>query len=225
MGRLLPECQLDQDPPVYATQDTSGNTITYTYGFSTKPGGANLGSGANNNWAGRFDTYLMPPGTGSFQFQLVASTAGRLVVNGTEIIPFTAGTSSSGPVPMTAGTPVPVRVEFYDTGSNGSAILSYAVAGPTPSYATIPASQYFLNAAATQPGVAGTYWTNTAFIGAPSFADYQTQINYSVGNLKPSKTLTTTDFSATLGRLPQADHHRELYFQSSGRRQSAGLYQ
>jgi uncharacterized protein (DUF1800 family) len=183
------------EPPLYAVQDTSANTITNNYGTSV-PSSGNLGSASSNNWAGRFDSYLkVTTASSTYQFQLAAQSAGRLVINGAEAIPFTAGTSiTSSTYSFTANQIVPIRVEFYDTGSSGSAVLSWGTSG---TYATIPASNFFQDAAATIPGVVGNYWTNTAFEGYPSFADYQTQINYSKGSGQPGDIWSGTAFSAT----------------------------
>ena len=58
------------------------------------------------------------------------------------------------------------------------------------------------DAGQTVPGVVGTYWTNTGFIGAPSFADYQTQINYSVGTLMNwRRSAACASLNALLGSM------------------------
>ena len=208
------------NPPLYAAQDTSTSTITNTYGAS-KPGAGSLGSAGSNNWAGRFDTYIKTTGvTGPYGFQLVASTAGRMIFNGTEIIPFTAGTSTAVTSSLAANTTYPVRVEFYDVNANGSAILSWKP-GNTGSFATVPTANFFQDAGGTIAGVVGNYWTNTAFLGAPSLTDYQTQINYNKGSGQPGDTWVATNFSATwdgyLAAATAGDYIFSLQAQSQAR--------
>ncbi|MEZ0254187.1 MAG: DUF1800 family protein [Chthoniobacter sp.] len=184
------------NPPLYAVHDASTSTLTNTYGAS-KPGAGSLGSAGSNNWAGRFDTYIKTNATaGVYGFQLVATTAGRLIFNNTEVIPFTAGTSTGTTASLTANTLYPARVEFYDVSANGSAILSWKP-GNTGSFVTVPATNFFQDAGGTIAGVAGNYWTNTAFLGVPSFSDFQTQINYNKGSGQPGDTWAVTNFSAT----------------------------
>ncbi|EDY17397.1 Protein of unknown function DUF1800 [Chthoniobacter flavus Ellin428] len=187
------------DPPLYAAQDPStptstSVTLTNTYGAS-KPGTGSLGSAGSNNYAGRFDTYIKTTVAGPYGFQLVATTAGRLVFNGTEVIPFTAGTSTTTVASLTASTAYPVRVEFYDVNANGSAVLSWKP-GNTGPFVTVPAANFFQDSGATTPGVVGSYWTNTAFLGTPSFSDFQTQISYSKGSGQPGDTWAAANFSA-----------------------------
>ena len=196
------------DPPLYAAQDTSSSTITDNYGTG-EPSKGSLGSGANNNWAGRFDTFLKAAsGAGSYQFQLLAQSAGHLLLSFdggmtyTEEIPFTAGTGTSPAITLTANQVVAARVEFYDYNSNGEAILSWKVPGAT-NYVTIPVASFYADAAGTQQpvtgAVTGSYWTDTAFIGYPFFADYQTQINYNKGSGEPGDSWPSTiaGFSAS----------------------------
>jgi uncharacterized protein (DUF1800 family) len=184
------------DPPLYAAQDTSASTITYNYGTG-KPSTGSLGSAGSNNWAARFDTYIKTTSTvGVYGFQLVAQSAGRLVFNNNEIIPFTAGTSTATTSSLTANTLYPVRVEMYDIGANGSAVLSWKP-GNTGSFVTVPTTAFFQDAGGTTAGVVGTYWADTAFVGDPYFVDYQTQINYNKGSGQPGDTWTVQTFSAT----------------------------
>jgi len=184
------------DPPLYAAQDTSTSTLTNSYGAS-KPATGSLGSAGSNNYAGRFDTYIKTTSqVGTYGFQLVAATAGRLVFNNTEVIPFTAGTSTTTVAGLSALTTYPVRVEFYDVNASGSVVLSWKP-GNTGSFATVPAANFFQDAGATTPGVVGNYWTNTAFLGVPSFSDFQTQINYSKGTGQPGDSWAAANFSAS----------------------------
>lgn len=184
------------NPPLYAAQDTSASTLTNTYGAS-KPAAGSLGSAGSNNWAGRFDTNIKTTTTaGTYGFQLVANTAGRLIFNNTQIIPFTAGTSTATVASLTASTTYPVRVEFYDINANGSVVLNWSP-GNTGTYALVPAANFFQDAAAAKAGIVGNYWTNTAFLGTAAFSDFQTQINYSKGSGQPGDTWAVTNFSAT----------------------------
>ena len=125
------------DPPLYAAQDinsptfngsNSASSVT-TYSFITsKPSSGSLGTASNNNWSGRLTSYLKATsGAGNYQFQLLAQTAGQLVVDGSVVIPFTAGNSpASSALSWTANSVHSVEVDFYDVATNGEAILNWA---------------------------------------------------------------------------------------------------
>src|SRR6185295_19212215 len=103
------------------------------------------------------------------------------------------GTSSIVVPSLSASTLYPARVEFYDINTNGSVVLNWKP-GNTGNFALIPTTNFFRDSAGTTAGVIGTYWTNTAFLGTPSYADYQTQINYNKGSGQPGNTWTVTNF-------------------------------
>jgi len=131
-----------------------------------------------------------------YTFQLVADDAARLVVNGTEVIAMTAGTST-GTISLNSNDVVSIRVEHYELTGNGSVVLNWKTPAAPSTFVLVPTTSLFRDLGATTPGVAGTYWTNTGLLGSYSFADYQTQINYNITSSQPNQTLVPTDFSAT----------------------------
>ena len=185
-------------PPLYSVQDTSTSSITYNYS-SGKPATGNVGTAASDNWAAVWVGYLNPSATGNFTFSVTADDGARVYVNNQLVIDAWTGSSgvsvTSVNVPLTLNTAVPIRVEYNELTSSASCILQWTP--PSSTKATIPAANFFQDAAKTLPGLTGNYWTDTGMLGAPSFSDHPTQINFSYSTGQPSQSLVVTDFSAT----------------------------
>jgi len=186
------------DPPLYSVQDTATSGVTYDYAAG-KPATATLGTTTSDNWAGKWEGYLNPSATGNFTFSAVADDGARVYVDNNLVIDawngFTAVRVTSGNVALTAGTPVPFRVEYNELTGNASCVLEWTP--PGGSLATIPAANYFQDQVMTVPGVKGTYWSNVGMIGAPMYADSLAQVNVNYGSSRPTGALTDTDFSIT----------------------------
>ena len=157
------------------------------------PSNTSLQTATNNNWAARYDGYLLPDtaGTGNYFFDVQASDGARVYVNGVLIIDaWTPGSSTTTPVAsaavaLTAGTRVPIRVEYYHLNGTASLNLRWRTPG-AGSFVSIPSTNTFIDSSSSINAWTGTYWTNvggntapttfTAFYGLPRYGDYPTAL-------------------------------------------------
>ena len=162
------------------------------------PTASTLGTAANENWAARFDGFLVPSVTGDHTFDIQADDGARVYVNNVLVIDaWVAGASTttpmaSGAVSLTAGVAVPIRVEYYEMTGSASVSLRWTTPG-SGSPVAIPGANVFLDAAVTTNGWTGLYWSNTAYFGLPRFADYPPAINLNWGTGQPAATLPSVD--------------------------------
>lgn len=93
-----------------------------------------------DGWSARWDGYVRVPTSGDYTFYTRTDDGARLWLNGTLIIPKSAAAAdqswknqgatqySSNPQTLTAGTPVQIRMEYYDSGGGASAQLKWSSA-------------------------------------------------------------------------------------------------
>lgn len=102
--------------------------IDYNYG-TLGPDAAEVG---NDNFSIRWDGWVVPDYTGTFTFYTKSDDGVRLWVNNQSLVSnWTdhAPTENSGSIALTAGVPVPLRMEFYERASGAVAELRWSGPG------------------------------------------------------------------------------------------------
>ncbi|WP_194909924.1 glycoside hydrolase family 3 C-terminal domain-containing protein [Catenulispora rubra] len=93
---------------------------------------AGLGTtGYSTKWTGT----LTPPTTGTYTFGLSSDDGSRLFINGQQVIDNwrdQASTTETAQVPLTAGQPVQVEVDYYQNGGDASVNFGWLPPGPDP---------------------------------------------------------------------------------------------
>lgn len=116
------------------------STIDFSWG-SASPG-APLGS---DNFSVRWGSVLVPPVTGTYTFYATTDDGTRVTVNGARIIDAWADqspTTRTGVINLTAGTPVSMTMEYFESGGNAAAKLEWSAPGLARQ--VIPASAHRL---------------------------------------------------------------------------------
>jgi hypothetical protein len=125
----------------------TGNTITRidsTIDFNWGSGSPMSGI-PNDNFSVRWTGMLLVPSTGDYSFQLAADNGVRLYVNGTQVISkwiTASGTYTATVTGLTAGTYVPLMLEYYEFDGGATSALSWQTPGSS-SYVTLPSSSLF----------------------------------------------------------------------------------
>jgi beta-glucosidase len=84
------------------------------------------------NFSAKWTGTLTPPATGTYTFGLTSDDGSRLLINGTQVIDNwrdQAATTETAQVPLTAGTPVSVEVDYYQGGGDATVNLGWQVPG------------------------------------------------------------------------------------------------
>jgi beta-glucosidase len=84
------------------------------------------------NFSAKWTGTLTPPTTGTYTFGLTSDDGSRLLINGSQVIDNwrdQAATTETAQVPLTAGTPVQVEVDYYQAGGDASVNLGWQVPG------------------------------------------------------------------------------------------------
>jgi beta-glucosidase len=95
-------------------------------------------------WSAAWTGTLTPPTTGRYRFSLDSDDGSRLYVNGGRVIDNwrdQSGGSVTGTVELTAGRPVPIRVEYYQAGGDSHLRLGWQPPGAVPDPAAVKAAR------------------------------------------------------------------------------------
>ncbi|MEY9913129.1 beta-glucosidase [Catenulispora sp. MAP12-49] len=92
------------------------------------------GLGATS-YSAKWTGTLTPPTTGTYTFGLTSDDGSRLIINGQQVIDNwrdQAANTETAQVPLTAGQPVQVEVDYYQNGGDASVNLGWLAPGQTP---------------------------------------------------------------------------------------------
>jgi beta-glucosidase len=96
------------------------------------------------NWSASWTGTITPPTTGRYRFSLDSDDGSRLYVGGNRIIDNwrdQSGGAVAGTVDLTAGTPVSIRVEYYQAGGASHLHLGWLPPGTSPDPAAVAAAK------------------------------------------------------------------------------------
>jgi len=125
---------------------TSATRIDSTVNFDWNNGTPGVTGIGVDNFTVRWTGVVLIPTTGTYVFRTLSDDGTRLSVNGNQVIndwsDHGATYNSSASITLSAGSYVPVTLEYYERGGSSLVALEWKPAG-SGSFVTIPASQLF----------------------------------------------------------------------------------
>jgi beta-glucosidase len=100
--------------------------VSFTWNGSPAPGVP------ATNWSAKWTGTLMPPTTGTYTFGLTSDDGSRLFINGQQVIDNwrdQAANTETVQVPLTAGQPVSIEVDYYQAGGAATVNLGWIEPG------------------------------------------------------------------------------------------------
>lgn len=183
----------------YDNKDFTGPAVARTdpaVDFNWGTGSPDPAIGADT-FSARWTGSLVPPAAGDYVFRTYSDdgvrvwVGGKLVVDNWTVHP--ARYDASPAVALTAGTPVDVRVEYYENTREAVARLEWRRPGAS-AFEVVPQAVLFDRPAAPAPGLAATYYDNTDFTGA-TVTRTDAQINFDWGSGSPAAGIGADTFS------------------------------
>ncbi len=133
------------------------------------------GSDFSIRWSG----FLKATKTGKHTLILNTDDGVRAWLDGKQVINDWRGhgpTDNSAEVELTAGKPVPLRIEYFQGGGGGSAHLEWIE--PAGQRATVPAASLSTAAEGDKPGLTAEFFAGTELAGAPKLTRVDATIDY-----------------------------------------------
>ena len=97
-------------------------------------GGSPVAGVPGGSWSARWTATLTPPLTGTYTFSLTSDDGSRLFIDGKRVVDGwvpQASTTRTASVALTAGQPVRLQVEYFETGGGSSLRLGWKLPGPS----------------------------------------------------------------------------------------------
>ncbi|HZZ42829.1 MAG TPA: family 43 glycosylhydrolase [Tepidisphaeraceae bacterium] len=150
---------------------------------------------APDNFSVRWTGQVQPQYTQNYTFYVKSDDGARLWVDGRLMIDNwvnQSATEKSATIPLTAGQKYDIRLDYYDSTSTASAVLSWS--SPSQAKQVIPATRLFPSSA----GLDATYYDNQNFTGnSDSHIDTSVNFNWGTSSPDPAGNISSTTYSAT----------------------------
>ncbi|MBT9595726.1 MAG: DUF1929 domain-containing protein [Vitreoscilla sp.] len=176
------------------------------------PGGLVPADDFSVRWTGQ----LLPTTSGLHQLRTLSDEGVRVRVNGSLVIDHWAdhalAADTSEPVPLTAGVPVDIVVEYRERLGTAQMRLLWLPPGMV-SHAAVPASQLMPAAPATGTGLVGSYFNNAKLQGLPVWQRMDV-VDFDWGTGSPGAGLNADKFSVRWSGTLEAPSTGKYVFQT-----------
>ncbi|MEK8033611.1 PA14 domain-containing protein [Ideonella sp. DXS29W] len=151
---------------------------------------------AADNFSVRWTGKLIVPTSGLYTFRTTSDDGVRLWINGTAVVDnwtdHAPTVNTTAAIPLTAGTPADIRLEYYERGGGAVMRLHWLTPGSS-TFAAIPAAQ-LQPAIVGGSGLLGSYFNNRSFSGTPALTRTEA-IDFNWGTGSPGAGVNVDNFA------------------------------